>query len=86
MKLNAKKFGLAAGIVWGLNVFLTTLLSHFTGYGIEFLSIMLGLYPGYSISPLGSIIGMVYGFVDFFVIFYLVGRLYNWMQRKGKDK
>ena len=83
MKLNPKKFGLAAGILWGTNIFVTTLFSVATGgYGKQFLGIMLGLYPGYSISVLGSVVGGVYAFVDFFVLFYVIAWLYNWLEKR----
>jgi len=56
MSLNPKAFGLTAGIIWSLAILVTTLISISTGYAAMFLNILVSIYPGYSISPLGSII------------------------------
>lgn len=82
MSLNPKAFGLTAGIIWGLAVLVTTLISISTGYATMFLNIIVSIYPGYSISPLGSIIGLVYGFADASIGFYIFARIYNWLEAK----
>jgi hypothetical protein len=64
MKINIKAFAIAAGIWWGLGVFCLTwwlILTH----GATGDSTILGrLYPGYNISPTGSVIGLAWGLVD----------------------
>lgn len=76
--LNAKRLGVAGGIVWGASVFLMTLASlFFGGYGGEWLRMLSDVYPGFVVSYVGSIVGLVYGFVDGFIGFYLIGWLYN---------
>jgi len=82
MTLNAKYFGLAGGILWGLSMFVITLVSVFTGYGTGFLNIVSNIYPGYSISLLGSVIGLIYGFIDAFIGLYIFAWLYNWLEKK----
>jgi len=77
MKINQKALGLSLGVVWGGCVFITTWISYLTGYGEEFLGLVQSIYPGYSITPLGSVVGLVYGFVDLFVCGYIVGWIYN---------
>jgi len=77
MLLNARKLGLAGGILWGLSMLVITLLCLWTGYGALFLDVMENVYPGYSISWGGSIVGLVYGFIDGFVGFFLLAWLYN---------
>jgi hypothetical protein len=78
MKLKPFTFGLSLGIVWGGALFITTWLSYFTGYGKLFLDVLaVSIYPGYSISPLGSLIGLLYGFIDLLVMGTLVGWIYN---------
>ena len=77
MKLDAVKLGLAGGIVWGVVLFLTTLLSFWFGYGTTLLNLFVGLYPGYSISLVGSILGLLYGFVDAFIGLFLIAWVYN---------
>ncbi len=84
MKLKPLALGASIGIVWGGSLFLTTWLSYFTGYGEDFLRAMArSIYPGYSISPLGSILGLLYGFVDGLLSGALVGWLYNRLSRDG---
>jgi hypothetical protein len=77
MKLRPLALGLAIGVFWGAMMFLTTWLSIFTGYASGFLEIFTGIYPGYSVSPVGSLIVLPYGFVDGFVFGAVVGWLYN---------
>lgn len=82
MALNPKNFGLAAGILWGLCMLVITLISVVTGYAAGVLNIMASIYPGYSISLLGSVIGLVYGFIDGFIGLYIFAWLYNWLEEK----
>ncbi len=82
MALNPKKLGLAAGIVWGATIFLTTLISVATGYGKAFLESYGSLHPGYSISLLGSVVGLVYAFICAFVGLYVFGLIHNKLEKK----
>ena len=82
MALNAKSFALTGGILWGLCMLITTILSVTTGYGTALLELMGSLYPGYSISWLGSIIGLVYGFIDGFIGLYIFAWLYNKLNKE----
>lgn len=75
--LNPIKLGISGGILWGLSLFIFTILAIYTGYPAKFLDLMADIYPGYSISWPGSIIGLVYGFADAFVGLFLLGWLYN---------
>lgn len=75
--LNARKLGLSAGIIWGATMFLMTILSIYTAYGTQWLHLMMDIYPGYTISWEGSIMGLLYGFLDGFVGCFLLGWLYN---------
>jgi hypothetical protein len=77
MKLNAKAFALSAGIVWGLIVFLGTIIMLLRGYPGSNLSNLGGIYLGYSISFVGSIIGFIWGFVTMFIVAWLFSFLYN---------
>ncbi|MFQ5963999.1 MAG: bacteriophage holin [Candidatus Scalinduaceae bacterium] len=82
MNLNPRNFGLAAGVLWGFSLLLMTLISVGTGYASEFLEVIASIYPGYSISLLGSIIGLVYGFIDGFIGVFIFAWLYNWLETK----
>lgn len=78
MKLKPLALGIALGTVWGVSLFVTTLLCYFTGYGKLFLEVLAqSIYPGYSISPLGSFLGLFYGFLDGFVSASIIGWIYN---------
>lgn len=84
MKLNIKAFGLACGLIWGLGLFvLTWWVMVFDGATGEVTLIGL-VYRGYSISPVGSFIGLVWGFVDGLVGGLIFSWLYNFLS--GKEK
>jgi len=80
--LNAKNFGLAAGILWAVMLFIGTFIAMLTGWSVGFLNLFIGLYPGYSISIIGAFIGAMYGFIDAFIGCYIFIWLYNWLQKK----
>lgn len=77
MKLNVKSFSLTTGLVWGIGLFL------FTWWVIAFDGVtgeptLIGrLYRGYSISPIGSIIGLVWAFIDGLIGGAIFAWLYN---------
>lgn len=77
MVLDAKAFGLAAGILWAIGMFLLTLISIYTSYAAELLNLIATVYPGYSITLFGSIVGLIYGFIDGFVGCFIFVWLYN---------
>lgn len=78
MKLKPLALGIALGAVWGGSLFITTWISYYTGYGKLFLEVLAQtIYPGYEISPLGSFLGLLYGFIDGFVSAALIGWIYN---------
>jgi hypothetical protein len=77
MKLNVKSLSLTTGLVWGIGLFL------FTWWVIAFDGItgeptLIGrLYRGYSISPTGSIIGLIWAFIDGLIGGAIFAWLYN---------
>jgi hypothetical protein len=77
MKLNVKAFALTFGLVWGFGLFvLTWWIIAFDGSTGE--PTLIGrLYRGYSISPAGSFIGLVWAFVDGLIIGAIFAWLYN---------
>jgi hypothetical protein len=76
-KLNPLKLGLAAGIICGLMIFIMTWISMYTGYGLFWLSQWMDIYPGFDLSIKGTFIGLLFGFVDGFIFFFVLGWLYN---------
>lgn len=77
MNLNVKAFGLTCGIIWGLGLFfITWWIIAFSGATGE--TTLIGrLYIGYRISPAGSIIGLVWAFVDGLIGGLVFAWLYN---------
>ncbi len=85
MKLKPFALGLSLGLVWGGALFITTWLSIFTGYGKAFLEVMgVSIYPGFEISPWGSVLGFFYGFSDLLIMGTLTGWIYNKIAGGGK--
>jgi len=79
--LDAKSFGLSAGILWALAIFLMGVIATYSSWGQEFVDLMSSIYLGYGASWLGGIIGAVWAFVDVFIAGYLLIWLYNKISR-----
>lgn len=77
MKLNIKAFALASGLVWGINWFAVTWwMMAFDGITREVL--FLGrMYRGFTLSPVGSLVALLWGFVDGFLLGLMVAWIYN---------
>jgi hypothetical protein len=78
MKLNVKAFALTFGTVWGFGLFfLTWWIMAFEGATGE--RTLIGkLYRGYNISPIGSLIGLIWAFYDGLV----GGAIFAWLYNK----
>lgn len=86
MKLNIKAFALACGILWGIGLFaLTWWVIVFDGATHE-VTLLGRLYRGYNISPLGSIIGLLYGFFDALACGAIFAWLYNTLSGRAGNK
>lgn len=77
MKLNVKAFAISFAICWGVGLFLITwwiiLLD-----GITYETTFIGrVYWGYSISPVGSIIGLIWATIDGGITGAIFAWLYN---------
>ncbi|MDD5458585.1 MAG: bacteriophage holin [Phycisphaerae bacterium] len=77
MKLNVKAFALACGIIWGLGVFiLAWWVMMFEGATKDLMG--LGhIYRGFNISPVGSVIGLIWAFFDGLIGGTIFAWLYN---------
>ena len=74
--MNVKAVAISAGIPWGFLLFLFTLLEAARGVG-NTLNLLSALYPGYSVTYLGSVVGLVYGFASAALGGAAFGWLYN---------
>ena len=77
MKLNIKAFALTFGLVWGIGIFvLTWWIIVFEGISEE-ITFLGKVYRGYSITPAGSFIGLVWAFVDGTIVGAIFAWVYN---------
>ena len=77
MRIHTKAFALSGGIVLGLLIALQTLISYFLNLTLESLNIFLSIYPGFSITPVGSVIGFFYGFLSGAILAGAFSVIYN---------
>jgi len=83
MKLNVKAFALTCGLVWGGALFLLTWwIIGFDGTTGD-PTFIAKLYRGYTISPAGSLIGLVWAFVDGAIGGAIFAWLYNCIAGRG---
>ncbi len=77
MRLNIRAFAVTCGTVWGLGLFvLTWWIIAFDGATGE-VTLIGQLYRGYTISPIGSVIGLVWAFFDGLIGGAIFAWLYN---------
>ena len=83
MKLDVKALALACGILWGLGLFFGTwwviLLDGASGEP----TVIASVYRGYSLSAAGSLIGLIWAFVDGLIGGALIAWLYNRFAARG---
>lgn len=84
MKLDIRAFALSCALVWGLGLFLATWwIIGFDGASTD--PTLLGkLYRGYSVTPAGSVIGLVWGFFDALLGGAIFAWLYNLLVSRGR--
>ncbi len=85
LKLNARAWGVALGLLFGIGLFLATLILVIRGGPTVGPHLgLLGLFlPGYSVSTSGAFIGFIYLFVIGYLIGWLIGSVYNALARSG---
>jgi hypothetical protein len=77
MKLDVKAFALTSALVWGVGLFaLTWWIIAFDGATGE-VTLVGRLYRGYSLTPGGSIIGLIWALADGLVTGAIFASLYN---------
>ena len=84
MQLNVKAFALACGLIWGLGLLVLTwwiILLDGASSDPTFIS---RLYRGYTITPIGSLIGLVWALVDGAIGGAVFAWLYNRFARQGQ--
>jgi hypothetical protein len=81
MKLNVKAFSLACGLIWGVGLFLLTWWVLALDGPTREITFIGRVYRGYTISPVGSIYGLVWGFVDGMIGGAVFAWVYNLIAR-----
>lgn len=79
LRLNARVWGIAFGLLGGLGLFGATLLLIIKGgenVG-QHLGLLEVFFPGYRVTVAGAFIGLVYGFVFGYGAGRIIGAIYN---------
>ncbi len=78
MILNVRAFAIASAIVWGAGVFILTWWLIVLGDAAAAPTLLERVYVGYEITPVGSVIGLVWAAVDGLV----GGAIFAWLYNK----
>ncbi|MFQ5619635.1 MAG: hypothetical protein ACE5FR_11740 [Rhodospirillales bacterium] len=84
MQIDAVKFGIAFGIVYGAVFFLFGVAT-FAGWGVEFARFLGDMYVGFGPTLPGALIGAVWGFAVGFVFFALGAWIYNILTGRSEE-
>ncbi|HEX6943365.1 MAG TPA: hypothetical protein VF128_10595 [Gemmatimonadaceae bacterium] len=79
MRLNARAWGISAGLLLGGGLFLATVFLVVRGgpnVG-QHLAMLRVFFPGYSVTWLGAFVGFVYAFVLGYGLGRIIGSVYN---------
>jgi len=79
MRLNARAWGIATGLLLGGGLFLATIFLVIRGGPMvgQHLSMLRAFFPGYSVTWLGAFVGFVYAFVIGYGLGRIIGSVYN---------
>jgi hypothetical protein len=83
LRLNARAWGIAVGLVFGMGLFLATMVLLMKG-GLQVgahLGLLGKLLPGYSVTVGGAFIGFGYAFVIGYAVGRIIGSVYNSLAR-----
>ena len=84
MKLNTKAFGLAFGLLCGFGLFFGTLWMIIIGKALGAPTLISKCYIVYSITPIGSLVGLVWAFFDGLIGGAIFAWLYNKLSSREK--
>jgi len=78
-RLNARAWGITAGLLFGGALFLATIVLVIKGGDNvgQHLGLLGNYFPGYRVTVPGSLLGFVYGFVFGYGIGRVIGTVYN---------
>jgi hypothetical protein len=83
LRLNARAWGVALGLLFGLGLFVATNILVLKGgpHVGRHLGLLGAFLPGYRVTFGGSLIGFVYAFVMGYGVGWAIGRVYNALAR-----
>lgn len=85
MQLNVKAFAVTCGLVWGFGVFfLAWWMMLLDGQGAD-PGMLAHIYRGFAITPMGSVIGLVWALADGFLGGLIFAWLYNLLAARWKN-
>lgn len=86
MRINILAFALTCSLVWGLGVFiLAWWVIAFDGMGVD-AGVLGHVYRGFALTPVGSLIGLVWALVDGFFGGAIFAWLYNLLASRLTSK
>jgi hypothetical protein len=86
MKLDIKAFSLSCGLTWGFGIFcLTWWIIAFEGATGQ-MTLIGHLYRGYNVSPIGSLIGLLWALPDGLIGGAIFAWLYNLFAAKSRGE
>lgn len=79
VRMNARTWGVAVGLLLGGGLFLATIILVLRGGDTvgPHLGLLAAYFPGFRVTPVGSVIGALYGFSLGYVVGWMIGKLYN---------
>jgi hypothetical protein len=86
MKLNVRAFAVTCALFWGIGLFLVTWWIILFDGATDSVTFIGRIYRGYSISPIGSVIGLLWGLVDAGIGGLIFAWLYNLMTSRFSPK
>ena len=77
MNLNIKAMAIAFGLVWGISLFVITWFIILLEGSSDTTTFIGKFYIGYSLTPVGSLIGLMWGIIDGAIGGVMFGWIYN---------
>ncbi len=82
MRFDVKVFGLTCGIFWALTMFVLGLSATFLNYGDSWVAFLGSIYIGFDDTLFGTLLGVVWAFVDW----WIAGTIFAWLYNLLIDK
>ncbi len=81
-KLNIWALAIGFGLASGIFVFAQTLIAFFSGWGSEVAAFYTKFFWGYTVTPEGALVGLMWGFIICFIYGAIVAGFYNFFMSR----